>query len=144
MSPVESRSTFCWKSGCDANAKPGISMGLKLIPRRRFMLGALGSAVALILADAFWIEPRWLKVRRIRLTGGKETHRVVHFTDLHHKGNRKFLEAVVRTINAQKADFVCFTGDIIGDLIEKPAYLDDALAKGVLKPEKAEKKAAKK
>ena len=102
-------------------------MPLQRIPRRRFLLGALAGGVALALADAFWIEPRWLKVRRIRLVTGEGLHRVVHFTDLHHKGNRKFLEAVVRAINAQTPDFVCFTGDIIGDLIEKPAYLDDAL-----------------
>jgi uncharacterized protein len=37
----------------------------------------------------------------------------VHVTDLHHKGNRGLLQAVVRQINALSPDFVCFTGDII-------------------------------
>ncbi len=95
--------------------------------RRRFVLATLAALPVAAAADAFWIEPRWLKVRRLRLAAGKPTHRLVHFTDLHHKGNRAFLESVVRKINAQSPDFVCFTGDIIGDLIEKPAYLEDAL-----------------
>ena len=97
------------------------------INRRRFVLGLLGALPLLAVADAFWIEPRWLKVRRLRLSKAKPTHRLVHFTDLHHKGDRPFLESVVRKINAQSPDFVCFTGDLIGDPVEKPAYLDDAL-----------------
>ncbi len=97
------------------------------INRRRFVLGLLGALPLLAVADAFWIEPRWLKVRRLRLSQAKPTHRLVHFTDLHHKGDRPFLEAVVRKINAQSPDFVCFTGDLIGDPVERPAYLADAL-----------------
>ena len=91
------------------------------------MLGLLGAIPVLALADAFWIEPRWPKVRRLRLGAAKPTHRLVHFTDLHHKGDRAFLESVVRKINAQSPDLVCFTGDLIGDPVEKPAYLADAL-----------------
>ncbi len=47
--------------------------------------------------------------------GGNPVHRFVHFTDLHHKGDRRYLESVVATINALSPDFVCFTGDIIED-----------------------------
>lgn len=102
-------------------------MTLNRINRRRFVLGLVGAAPVVAVVDAVWIEPRWLKVRRIRLGRSAPTHRLVHFTDLHYKGDRAFLERVVRKINAQAPDFVCFTGDLIGDPVERPAYLDDAL-----------------
>jgi len=69
------------------------------------------------------LEPQWVKVRRIRLPTSKPTHRIVHFTDIHHKGDRAYLRSVVDTINALSPDFVCFTGD----LIEQGQYLPEAL-----------------
>jgi len=47
----------------------------------------------------------------------------VHFTDLHHKGDRVYLESVVSAINSLSPDFVCFTGDII----EEEKFLAEAL-----------------
>jgi hypothetical protein len=75
------------------------------------------------VADAFWLEPTWLKVRKIRLGTTPPTHRLVHFTDLHHKGDRRYLDSVVRRINALKPDLVCFTGD----LVEESSHLAEAL-----------------
>ncbi len=91
--------------------------------RRRFLLGAVLGAPLAIVADARWLEPGWLKVRRLRLAGGKPTHRIIHFTDLHHKGNRRSLLALVNQINRLAPDFVCFTGD----LVEEKGYLPEAL-----------------
>lgn len=48
---------------------------------------------------------------------------MVHFTDLHHKGDRAYLTRIVKRINALSPDFVCFTGD----LIEERPYLAEAL-----------------
>jgi len=42
-----------------------------------------------VFADATWLEPDWVKVKRLRLSDGKPSHRFVHFTDLHHKGGRR-------------------------------------------------------
>ncbi|HVV74361.1 MAG TPA: metallophosphoesterase, partial [Verrucomicrobiae bacterium] len=67
------------------------------------------------MADAKWLEPKWVKVRRIRLGKNKPRHRFVHFTDLHHKGDRAYLQSVVRQINAASPEFVCFTGDLIAE-----------------------------
>ena len=78
-----------------------------------FLVAALLAAPLLAVADAKWVEPKWVKTRRVRLGHGKPTHRVVHFTDVHHKGDRAYLAAVVRKINALSPDFVCFTGDLI-------------------------------
>ncbi len=94
--------------------------------RRRFLLGLLlaaAAAPALAVADAKWVEPTWLKVRRVRLKTGGGKHRLVHFTDLHHKGDRAYLQSLVRKINALSPDSVCFTGD----LIEEKQYLPEAL-----------------
>jgi len=91
--------------------------------RRRFLLGAVLAAPCLAVADARLLEPGWIKIRRVRLAAGKPTHRVVHFTDVHHKGDRAYLESVVKKINALSSDFVCFTGD----LIDEKQHLPEAL-----------------
>ncbi len=101
-------------------------MNLKQLSRREF-LAVVGVAVAATpfaaAADARWIEPTWLKIRRLRIGGERPAHRFVHFSDLHHKGDRKYLQAVVETINSLAPDFVCFTGDIV----EEPNFLAEAL-----------------
>jgi predicted MPP superfamily phosphohydrolase len=91
--------------------------------RRRFLAAALVCAPLLAVADARCLEPKWLKTRRLRLGNSKPTHRFVHLTDVHHKGDRAYLEAVVRRVNALSPDFVCFTGD----LIEETRHLAEAL-----------------
>ena len=98
------------------------------VNRRRFLLGLPVAALGVAVVEAVWIEPRWLKVRRLRLSKGTPSHRLVHFTDLHYKGDRPFAEKVVREINRQAPEFVCFTGDLIGDPVDKAEYLTEALA----------------
>lgn len=95
----------------------------RFLTRRRFLLGCLLAAPGLAVADARLLEPKWLKIRRLRLTRGKPTHRLVHFTDLHHKGDGAYLVEVVTRINALSPDLVCFTGD----LIEEVRHLTESL-----------------
>jgi len=99
-------------------------MKLSKVTRRRFILGALALSPVAVVADAGWIEPSWLKVRRLKLAKEKPTHRFVHFTDLHHKGDRAYCESVVKTINSLSPDFVCFTGDIIEDEVHLAEALE--------------------
>ena len=91
--------------------------------RRRFLLAALLSAPVLVASDARGLEPKWVKTRHVHLGNRKPTHRLVHLTDVHHKGDRAYLEAVVKKINALSPDIVCFTGD----LIEETRHLAEAL-----------------
>src|SRR5277367_1031449 len=93
------------------------------IHRRRFLKTALLASPLLVVGEARCVEPQWVKTRRIRLGDGKPMHRFVHFTDVHHKGDRAYLLSVVRQLNAQSPEFVCFTGD----LIEKKEHLPEAL-----------------
>jgi predicted MPP superfamily phosphohydrolase len=92
------------------------------INRRRFFWSMFLGVPAVTLVDSLWVEPNLLKTRRIRLNE-KPTHRFVHFTDLHYKGDRKYLESVVAAINKLAPDFVCMTGDIV----EEKEHLSEAL-----------------
>ena len=68
------------------------------INRRRFFrrLGLAGAASLLLgAADAKYLEPHWLKIRRMRIGAGAPVCRFAYFTDLHYKGDRAFAESVV-------------------------------------------------
>ncbi len=94
--------------------------------RRKFIITASAALVgtpAVIAADARVLEPQWVKITRVRLADGKPTHRFVHFSDLHHKGDREHTQSVVDLINSLSPDFVCFTGD----LMEQAKFLPEAL-----------------
>lgn len=91
---------------------------------RRVAGGLAVAAVVLALCAAYahWVEPEWVRVKTIALSPSP-TVRVVHITDIHFKGDRRYLEGVVKRINALDADCVCFTGD----LIEEARFLPEAL-----------------
>lgn len=74
------------------------------------------------MVDAFLIEPHWINITRLSF-GDHPSVRVVHISDLHHKGNRSYLMRIVATINQLAPDVVCFTGDLVEDV----QYLDEAL-----------------
>jgi predicted MPP superfamily phosphohydrolase len=101
-------------------------MKLTRYSRRHFLL-TLGTACAgasgATVMDARWLEPTWLKIRHLRVADGPPAARLVHFTDLHYKGDRTYAESVVKTINSFSPDAVCFTGDII----EQARFLPEAL-----------------
>jgi predicted MPP superfamily phosphohydrolase len=97
-------------------------MNFPKISRRTFIASALLATPCVVLADAKLLEPSWVKVRHQKFSDAP-AHRFVHFSDLHHKGDRAYLESVVKIINGLKPDFVCFTGDII----EVSHFLPEAL-----------------
>lgn len=98
--------------------------GFSRITRRRFMRLALYGTPIAAVAHAAWVEPHWLKIHKLNLAPDKPAHRFVHFTDLHHKGDREFLLSVIKTINAQSPEFVCFTGDLVEDAEHLPETLE--------------------
>jgi len=104
----------------------------KKFSRRQFMAAALLAVPALAVAEGRCVEPTWLRVRRLRLGDGAAGVRLVHFTDLHHKGDAAYLQAVVDRINSLKPDFVCFTGDLVEAREHLPETLD--ILSGVAAP----------
>jgi predicted MPP superfamily phosphohydrolase len=91
--------------------------------RRKFIMTALLASPFAIAADARALEPQWVKINRLRLTEGEPSHRFVHFSDLHHKGDRAHTRSIVEMINSLSPDFVCFTGD----LLEEAKFLPETL-----------------
>jgi len=93
------------------------------LTRRRWFKRVFLAAPLLGALNAFWWEPTWLKVSRPKLSLLDAKTRIVHLTDLHHKGDRDWLEKVVRAINKLEPRVVCFTGD----LVEEKSFLPEAL-----------------
>jgi predicted MPP superfamily phosphohydrolase len=91
--------------------------------RRKFIITGLLATPFVMAADARVLEPQWVKTTRLQLTDGAPTHRFVHFSDLHHKGDREHTRSVVEMINSLSPDFVCFTGD----LLEEAKFLPETL-----------------
>ena len=89
-------------------------------------MGALIITICAVIAICYlyghFVEVKWIKVKSISLSDSP-TVTLIHITDIHYKGDRKYLSKVVETINTTQADFVCFTGD----LIEEKTYLKDCL-----------------
>lgn len=94
------------------------------ISRRQFLATALLAAGGTACADATCVEPTWLEMRRVRLGSGTGAHRLAHFSDVHHKGDRAYLQSVVDTLNSLRPDFACFTGDIVERKEHLPAALE--------------------
>jgi len=50
--------------------------------------------------------------------------KLVHITDLHHRGDQSYLNKILRLVNELKPDLVCLTGD----LVDKDRFLPPVLA----------------
>jgi predicted MPP superfamily phosphohydrolase len=98
-------------------------MKLAAINRRKFLLKALLAAPLVLAGDGRFVEPCWLRVEKLTLAGGKHGVRFAQFSDLHHKGDRAYLQSVVDSINTLAPDFCCFTGD----LMEVSTFLPETL-----------------
>ena len=98
-------------------------MKFRRLSRRQFLATGLLATPIALCADARYIEPTRVAVNQVRIGNGPPVARLVHFTDLHHKGDRDYLQSVVDKINTLAPDFVCLTGD----LIEEQKFLAETL-----------------
>jgi len=87
-----------------------------IITIRRLLAASalLVSAVILAILYARFIEPTWVTVNSRTLSKDPTTS-LIHISDIHYKGDRKYLKKVVGIINKTDADFVCITGDLVED-----------------------------
>ena len=93
------------------------------ISRRRWLRQALWMGPAAVVADTAWFEPQHPVVKTFRIPGATLGKRLVHVTDLHYKGDARYLGRVVAEINRCQPDAIVFTGD----LIETAPFLGPAL-----------------
>ncbi len=106
-----------------AGNNPVLSFGTARLKRRQFIGTAMAAlTIAPVIYASVW-EPKWLATRRVTIPGTTPRQRLVHFTDLHYKGDRRYLTRVVDRINSVHPQLVCFTGDIV----EEAEYLPEAL-----------------
>ncbi|MBW2607920.1 MAG: metallophosphoesterase, partial [Deltaproteobacteria bacterium] len=92
------------------------------INRRKFLQYSLCFLPAGLAADGFFIERKWVGIKKLTV-GKNPSHRIVHFTDLHHKGDKSYLSGVINKINVLSPDFACFTGDLVEDKFYLPEVL---------------------
>ena len=95
---------------------------VKMSRRKLFRLTA-GAALGWCILEPWVLEPHWLKIKRLKIGEATSSHRIVHITDIHHKGDRLYLKKVVEAVNALSPDMVCFSGD----LVEEATYVKEAL-----------------
>jgi len=95
---------------------------MKIVTRRNFMRTVVYGIPSACLVEAGFIERKWLRLSYLRLEDNARL-RLVHFTDLHYKGDKKYLSRVIQRMNDVSPDFACFTGDIV----ENTRHLSDAL-----------------
>ncbi|MCP4109866.1 MAG: hypothetical protein GY749_30830 [Desulfobacteraceae bacterium] len=77
---------------------------------------------SLVIVYGMIIEPEWIIIRHIKLHPNPKYH-LVHFSDIHYKGDKPYLTGIVDRINKISPDFVCFTGDFVNE----KKYLKEAL-----------------
>lgn len=93
-----------------------------IMSRRSFLKRTTGTILAGMMGTGIystWIEPKWLDITHIsisypNLPKSFDKKHIVHFSDLH-VGN--FLDVadykeIIQLIQSQKADLICFTGDL--------------------------------
>jgi predicted MPP superfamily phosphohydrolase len=78
------------------------------------VLGVLALLLGLCCGYGILVEPWWVSVVDLSLSDSPSL-KLVHISDLHHKGDQNRLNKVVRLVNGIEPDVVCFTGDIVED-----------------------------
>lgn len=93
---------------------------------RRFFFGLalLGFGC---FADAYFVEPYWLDVRRIeiksaKLPPGARAVRVVHISDIHSDARPRLEEKLPAAIAAEKPDLIVFSGDSLNSPEGLPVF----------------------
>lgn len=97
----------------------GVALLLLLARRARGLsrwgLGGLGLALALVGIDAFFVEPRWLEVRRVSLTSPKLSQpvKIVVLSDLQTDEVGDYEAEVLAAVVKERPDLLLLPGDYI-------------------------------
>lgn len=83
------------------------------ITRRQFLKHGTMLAGGLSAVQGFGFEPHRLQVLQLDRRELALGLTIVHLSDVHHNGDRRYLERVVGLVNGQRPDLVLFTGDMV-------------------------------
>ncbi|MGB0744195.1 MAG: metallophosphoesterase [Opitutales bacterium] len=97
---------------------------MKKLTRRQFLLTLpfLGSGA---LAAASFLEPHLLRTTHLDMRELGLGKRIVHFSDLHFKGNYDFARSLAERIHLLEPDYIVFTGDLVEH--QNRTYFEQAL-----------------
>lgn len=101
-----------------------INESIMKLTRRQLLSGILGGCAALLAADAL-IEPSMIEQTFLDKSDLSLGKRIVHFSDVHFKGDLEHGKKLVELINGKNPDWVFFTGDLLEFGSRK--YLEQAL-----------------
>jgi predicted MPP superfamily phosphohydrolase len=117
------------------------------ISRRAFLkkgavlAGSLITSGGLLGSYAGFIEPKWYEIKRMtlsfeRLPNAFHGLKLIQFSDLHigHHFNLQDLEHIVNLIHKEKADILCFTGDLFDATISEDPVLTSKLLSSLEAP----------
>jgi predicted MPP superfamily phosphohydrolase len=96
----------------------------------KILLGAVAVGVTAAIADAFWVERYFVKVKRHaigHLKEGKEKVSLLLLTDLHFRATTQRLQNLVYTINSIQPDIILIAGDILDEHTQEITPLNDFL-----------------
>lgn len=84
--------------------------------RMRRLAAAAGVLAALVVLDAFWLEPRRLLLRdEVRLDLGVAPLRLVHLADLHVERESVVERRLLAAVAAERPDAILLSGDLVAD-----------------------------
>ncbi|MCH7903963.1 MAG: metallophosphoesterase [Armatimonadetes bacterium] len=93
---------------------------MRKLTRRQVIRGGIGLAGSLLIGDAFFVEPRWIAVRRLtyRVKGLPEAfrgYRIGLFSDVHFPRDisKSHIQRACTMLMEQKPDLVVVTGDFV-------------------------------
>ena len=90
--------------------------------RRKFIKTGLLASVALLLADAFWVEKAFIETNEyvLKSTSGNLGLKFIQISDLHLKSVNRQLRSLAEQVNKLKPELILFTGDAVDDANNLP------------------------
>ncbi|GFZ87655.1 metallophosphoesterase [Paenibacillus marchantiophytorum] len=117
------------------------------ISRRSFLkkgavfAGSLLASCGLVGSYSGYVEPKWLEFKRMTLTFDRLPNafhglKLLQFSDLHigHHFDLNNLKHIVALINKEKADILCFTGDLFDTHVIEDAALTSEILTSLQAP----------
>lgn len=84
-----------------------------MLTRRKFLQALPFALAGAGLLDSLAVEPYWISEPRLDFSHIGSGKKLIHFSDLHYRGNDFYTRHIINRINRQSPDLVVFTGDLV-------------------------------